>query len=68
MSGERVYSVDGAAATPAVPISLAEAGLRERDDLQEWVVAHPEILGENVMILTFEFDRWQTSSGARQLD
>lgn len=68
MTGERVYSVDGSAATPAVPISLAEAGLKERDDLQEWVIEHPEILGEDVLILTFEFDRWQASSGARQLD
>ncbi len=68
MSGERVFTVDGSTATPAVPISLAEAGLRERDDLQEWVLAHPEILGPEVKVVTFEFDRWRASSGDRQLD
>jgi hypothetical protein len=62
---ERVFTVTGSAASPAQPISLAEAGLRERSDLQEWVVAHPEILGDGVLVVTFEFDRWQAFSGAR---
>jgi len=47
---------------------LAEAGLRERADLQEWVVAHPEILGPDVLIVTFEFDRWMASGGDRERD
>jgi alkylated DNA nucleotide flippase Atl1 len=68
VSEERVYTVEGSAATPATEISLADAGLKERDDLQEWVIAHPEILGPDVLVLTFEFDRWQASSGSRQLD
>jgi alkylated DNA nucleotide flippase Atl1 len=68
VSGERVYTVEGAVATPADGISLAEAGLKERNDLQEWVISHPEILGPDVLILTMEFDRWQASSGSRQLD
>jgi hypothetical protein len=65
---ERVFTVTGSAATPAQPITLAEAGLRERSDLQEWVLAHPEILGEGVLVVTFEFDRWQGSGGARERD
>ena len=32
--GELVFTVDGSTATPAVPITLADAGLRERSDLQ----------------------------------
>lgn len=44
-------------------VSLAEAGLLERQHLQEWVIAHPEILGEDVLIVTFEFDRWVTGAG-----
>jgi hypothetical protein len=32
--GESVFTVDGSTATPAVPITLADAGLRERSDLQ----------------------------------
>lgn len=68
MSAERVYSVANSAATPARPVSLSEAGLRERTDLQEWILERPEILGPDVLIVTFEFDRWQSASGDRQLD
>jgi RecB family endonuclease NucS len=42
--------------------------LRERSDLQEWVVAHPEIIGDGVLVVTFEFDHWQAFSGARERD
>lgn len=65
---ERVFTVAGSVATPAVPIGLADAGLRERSDLQEWVLAHPEILGPDVLVVAFEFDRWRTSSGERERD
>ena len=51
-----------------MPISLAEAGLRERSDLQEWVLNHPEILGPGIMIVTFEFDRWWAAGGDRERD
>lgn len=60
MGGEFVFSVDGSAATPAKPITLAEAGLKERDHLQEWVISHPEILGPDVLIITSEFDKWES--------
>ena len=56
--------VEGAKATPAERVSLTEAGLLERRHIQEWVIAHPEILGEDVLIVTFEFDRWITGAGA----
>lgn len=65
---ERVFSISGPEASPAEPITLADAGLKERSDLQEWVLAHPEILGPEVMIVTFEFDHWRTAKGDRQLD
>ena len=68
MSDERVFHVSAGLAVPAQPVALAQAGFRERDDLQEWVIAHPEILGDDVLILTSEFDRWESSSGARQLN
>jgi hypothetical protein len=64
VSEEHLYTVDGATATLAEQVSLSAAGLLERQHLQEWVVAHPEILGEDALIVTFEFDRWITSSGA----
>jgi hypothetical protein len=68
MSDEFLFTVSGSKAQAASRITLAEAGLRERDDLQEWVIAHPQLLGSNVKIVTFEFDRWWSSSGDKQLD
>lgn len=68
MSSELVFSVDGSAATPAQPVSLAEAGLRERVDLQEWVIAHPQILGRAVLIVSVEFDQWRSAAGDRERD
>lgn len=68
MSSERVYTVKDGDAVPLTPVNLAEAGLRERDDLQEWVISRPEILGPDVLIVAFEFDRWQDSRGERQRD
>jgi hypothetical protein len=65
---ELVFTVEGAGAVRAVPTTLAEAGLRERTDLQEWILAHPEILGADVMIVAFEFDRWQSAGAERERD
>lgn len=62
-SDELVFRVVGSAATAAEPISLAAAGLREREHLQEWVLANPEILGPDVIVVTSEFDRWVSRSG-----
>ena len=63
MPNELMFTVRPGEATPARPISLAEAGLKERADLQEWVRNNPEILGEDVLIVTFEFDRWRANDG-----
>jgi hypothetical protein len=63
---EVVFAVAGSAATAAERISLADAGLREREHLQEWVIAHPEIIGPDVMIVTFEFDHWSSAAGAQK--
>jgi hypothetical protein len=63
---EVVFAVAGSSALAAERISLADAGLRERDHLQEWVIEHPEIVGSGVMIVTFEFDHWASSSGPQK--
>lgn len=68
MASERVYTIEGGAAIPLETVSLAEAGLRERQDLQEWVLARPEILGPDVIVVAFEFDRWQNARGDRERD
>jgi hypothetical protein len=37
-------------------ISFREVGLRERNDLQEWIANNPIILGEELLIIQKEFD------------
>lgn len=64
MAQEQLYIVSGPSATPAQRITLTEAGFLERQHLQEWVLAHPEILGEDVLVIASEFDRWRTGAGA----
>lgn len=63
MPDELLFAVEGSQASPVRAVSFAEAGLRERQHMQEWVIANPEILGPGVMIITTEFDRWVTASG-----
>lgn len=63
MPNEMIFTVEPGVAKPAQSISLADAGLRERADLQEWVRNNPGILGDDVLIVTFEFDRWQARAG-----
>lgn len=58
MPDELLFHVSGSTATAGERISLAETGLNEREHLQEWVLANPQMLGDDVMIITFEFDRW----------
>jgi hypothetical protein len=59
---------NGATATAAKPISLAEAGFKEREHLQEWVIANPEVLGADVKIVAFEYGRWSGSGGTVERD
>lgn len=67
MPKEMVFTVAGAAAVAATPIGLAAAGLKEREHLQEWVLQHPQILGD-VKIVSFEFGRWTGADGGVERD
>lgn len=42
--------------------TLAALKMRERYDLQEWIIHTPEILGEPLLIITSEFDRFDRTS------
>ena len=59
-SGEVLLAIsDGGDGSDAVEITtLAAAGIMERAHLQEWVVAHPIILGSGVKIVAVEYDGW----------
>lgn len=66
MPDELVFNVQEFRAVPATQISLPEAGLSERQHLQEWVLDHPEIIGDGVLVITSEFDSWRSASGAER--
>ncbi|MDP3950537.1 DUF4268 domain-containing protein [Microbacterium sp.] len=67
MADELLFRVDGSTAVKAAPVTLGEAGLRERSDLQRWVIAHPEMIGPDILVVTFEFGRW-VASGVNTAD
>lgn len=48
------------------PVSFAEIGIRERADLEAWVCHEPRVLGEDLLVLTSEFARFDRSD--RRLD
>jgi hypothetical protein len=39
-------------------IDLQTVGLKEREDLQQWVSEHTEIIEPNLILVTTEFDKW----------
>jgi len=63
-----LFAVTGSVASPAEVHALGSLGLQERAHLQEWVLAHPEVLGEDVLVITSEYDRWAGSDGTRARD
>lgn len=63
-SRRNVFVYSESSAVPATEVSLSAVGMKERQDLQEWVIAHPEVLGDDVLVVTAEFDQWQSESGA----
>ena len=56
MADEMLFTMAGSVATPAQMVSLEEAGLGNRADLQEWLATNPEILGPAVKIVTFDLE------------
>jgi RecB family endonuclease NucS len=65
---EVLFEVDANEATLVDRVELSDVELQERAHLQEWILAHPAILGPGVEIIASEFDRWQTSAGDPVLD
>ena len=63
MYDEIVVRVQDAQAELVERATLPELHLEERNHLQEWVLAHPAILGDGVAIITAEYDKWQSADG-----
>ena len=68
MQYEHVFSVAGAKTEPLAQTDLASSGFLERQHFQEWLLANPQILGDDVLIVASEFARWQTASGESKKD
>ena len=68
MYDEVLFSVEKDKATEVNRVDLAELDLQERAHLQEWILAHPRVLGPDVTVITSEYDRWQTAAGDPVLD
>ncbi len=64
----QLFNASQSSAAPLARVTFADAGLKERADLQEWVVAHPEVLGDNLLVVTIEYDSWRASDGVASKD
>lgn len=64
----QLFTVSGPSAQPILATTLASEGLAERAHLQEWVIAHPDVLGENLLVVTAEYDRWSSADGVTAKD
>lgn len=67
-SDEYVYRVSGSQATPLESVDIATLNLLERQHLQEWVLQQPQLLGDGILIITFEFDQWAIGNGSAPRD
>jgi hypothetical protein len=65
---DHLFTVDGSSAIPVPSTWLAAEGLLERQHLQEWVIDNPSILGESVLVITSEYDRWADTDGVPARD
>lgn len=43
--------------------TMQQEGFLETQHLEKWVVEHPEVLGDGVMIVATQFDRWGSDAG-----
>ena len=43
-------------------VDFSQLGLQERQDIQEWIVANPEILGDDLLIIAKEFSDFDRTS------
>ncbi len=52
-----------ASCTPMPVTPLADLGVLESSHLEKWVVDHPEVLGDDIVIVTTQYGKWSSDSG-----
>lgn len=58
-----VFRVAAHEVYPMQRTTMQQEGLMETEHLENWVIEHPEVLGDGVMIVTTQFDRWVSVAG-----
>ena len=63
-NGPKLFRIDAATreSTSLREVDFAQLGLMERRDIQEWIEAHPDILGEDLLIIAKEFSGFDSTS------
>lgn len=63
-----IYVIDPVSkqSTQVGPTHFSDLNVKERQDLQAWLMNQPEVLGESLLLITSEFDRFDKSD--RRLD
>jgi hypothetical protein len=54
---------DRMSCAPMPATQLATLGIFETSHLERWVVDHPEVLGDNIRIVTTQYGKWSSDSG-----
>jgi hypothetical protein len=65
---ELLFTVDEATANLVATSLMADLNLHERQHLQEWILAHPQILGVGVEVIASEYADWQDAKGEKVAD
>ncbi|HYS34593.1 MAG TPA: hypothetical protein VEO01_02990 [Pseudonocardiaceae bacterium] len=55
---ERLFVIDDTTSVPATATNLTECGLYEHQHLEKWIIDNPAVLGDDVLIVTAQYDRW----------
>ena len=63
-TGSKLFRIDPLTgkSTSLSEVDFAQLGLKERVDIQEWVAAHPDILGGDLLIVAKEFSGFDSTS------
>lgn len=61
--GDEIVILDPKTRKPKTvkPVAFSELRIRERQDLEEWITANPDVLGSKLLIITSEYDKFDKS-------